>query len=266
MAAHQSDVLVGISAPWTAAERAPALVLASRYAEFAGWMAQEAGDAGLAERLTHRAATLAVAGNDQALVAYTMIRRAVISLYRGRAGEVLDLARRARAETSADPVRGMAVQREAQGYALLGDDRACRRALDEADELLSRPDDGDMLVPLGSSHGTDSTATVRGWCLQELGDPGGAATALAAGLAQVPELAGRARSRLGARLALSLTCAGELDEACALLESVLPLAPLVDSATLRTDLRRLNTRLRRWHNHTAVRQIWPTLTAAATGT
>ncbi|WP_305787281.1 helix-turn-helix domain-containing protein [Symbioplanes lichenis] len=270
LASEQSGSLTEACAGWTVLERAQALVLASRYAEFAGWMAQEADDDATAFRLTRRAAALAAAANDRELVAYALIRRAVILLCRGRqhARKVIDLARQVRAEASDPWIRGMAVQREAQGYALLGEDGRCRRALDEADALVSAPAGGaDAMaaVPLGSSHGTDSTTILRGWCLHELGDPDGAAHALTAGLRQVPGTASRARSRLGARLALSLTGAGDVDQACTVLESVLPLAPLVDSATLRTDLRRVGTDLRRWHNHAAVRLIWPELTAATTG-
>ncbi|MFH8345365.1 helix-turn-helix domain-containing protein [Streptomyces sp. NPDC018045] len=60
------------------------LVLASRYAEFAGWMAQESGNDRAASWLTRRAVDLAEAGGDRHLATYALARQALISFYAGR--------------------------------------------------------------------------------------------------------------------------------------------------------------------------------------
>ena len=55
---------------------------------------------------------------------------------------------------------------------------------------------------------------------------------------------------------------GEVDHASGLTEKVLNSADLVDSATIRHDLRRLAGSLARWRTHHSVSEIYPRLNAA----
>lgn len=242
-------------------QRAPALRLAARFAEYAGWMAQEAGDDGRACWWTDRAVELAAGGEDRDLAAYANVRRALISLYRHDAAQTVALARRAAAATSNVRVLGLAAQREAQGHALAGDATECWRSLDRATELLAQAYDDDGPV-LGTSHVADPAALAAGWCRYDLGEPGLAAELLDRELARIPVHATRARARFGARLALAFADSSELEQACVAVEPVLATYEQVRSATVRIDLRSLARTLNRWQRHPATADIRLRLTAA----
>ncbi|MFJ9725785.1 hypothetical protein ACIRP3_23810 [Streptomyces sp. NPDC101209] len=253
-----ANALRTIAASTHSTERDTALRLAGRFAEYAGWMSQEAGDNSAALWWTGQAAALAAACDDHDLVAYSLIRRAEIALYAEDSHGTIELARRAARQSGNPRVLGLAAQREAQGYALQGHDAACRGALDRATSLMSTAAAGGLSEPdgtpvLGSLHMGDPTGFVSGWCLLDLGRSREAAQTLTAGLDTVPETALRARARHGARLALALADSGELNQACAVVEHVTASLPLVDSATIRSELRRVGRALRRWHHVPCVR-------------
>jgi DNA-binding XRE family transcriptional regulator len=240
-----------------------ALLLAARFAEFTGWMAQEAGDDNRALWWTDRAVELAAAGGDRELGAYALVRRALVALYRQDATTTIALAERAQ-EIGANPrVRGLAAQREAQGHAMAGDYDRCFRALDRASELLARAAAESTAGPvIGMSTIADPVAIVTGWCLVDLGRPGRAVEILRRELDRVPVGAGRARARFGARLALALAANGDVEEACRAVEPVLDVVSIADSATVRVDLGDLARTLRRWHAHPSVLAVTPRLNAA----
>ncbi|GGS07827.1 hypothetical protein GCM10010269_53570 [Streptomyces humidus] len=253
-----TNALRTIAVSANSTDRIAALRLAGHFAEYAGWMCQEGGDDSAALWWTDQAVALATAGADHDLAAYSLVRRAEIALYAGDSRSTIELARCATQQSGNPRVRGLAAQREAQGYALQGYDAECRGALDRAASLMSvaasgSPAESEGAPVLGSLHMSDPTGFVSGWCLLDLGRPREAAETLDAGLDAVPETARRARARHGARLALALADCGELDHACAVAELVTASLPLVDSATIRSDLRRLNHALRRWHHDPRVR-------------
>ncbi|MFE7484406.1 DNA-binding protein [Streptomyces sp. NPDC057552] len=265
------DSLRGIAGSARPADRAAALRLAARFAEYAGWMAQEAGDENGALGWNGRAAALADAADDTDFVAYTLIRRAEMALYREDAHAVVALARRADAQARGVRVRGLAAQREAQGHALMGDDAACLNALGRAADLMAEERAGGTAgavtaaagdpVP-GSAHLAGPADFVSGWCMHDLGRPADAVDVLTGGLEAIPAEAGRARARYGARLMLALAESGELAEACAMTEAVTSSVVLLDSATIRADLRRLNHALNRWPRHSDARQASRHIAAA----
>jgi transcriptional regulator with XRE-family HTH domain len=237
------------------------LMLAARFAEYTGWMAQEKGDDRLALWWTDHAVELAAAGGDDQMLAYAFVRRALIALYRPDPKRTVELSRRAQ-EISCHPrILGLAAQREAQGHAIAGDDAACQRLLDRAAHLLnlSRREGLDGAPLLGTSAVVDPVAMSTGWCLYELGRSRQAAEVLTRELARVPERAQRARARYSARLALALASERELDQACAVLESILDAVPAIDSATIRADIGRVTRTLNRWSKEPQVRAIMPKL-------
>lgn len=242
------------------------LVLASRFAEYTGWLAQEKGDEVAALWWTDLAVELATAGGDEDMAGYAYVRRALITLYRHDPVETVALAQRAQIGPSSPRIRGLAAQREAQGHAIGGDYDACRRALDQAQSLLSRPVERPTRNPiLGTSNVPDPVAIATGWCLHDLGRTREAATILGAEVARIPPQAERARARFGARLALSLAGMREIEEACAVADPILATLPRIDSATIRTDLRHLARTLNRWHRHPRVREIMPQLASSLRG-
>jgi transcriptional regulator with XRE-family HTH domain len=260
----QTHTLRGLAAAAREPERGQLLFLAARYAEFAGWMAQEAGDDRAAVWWTRQSVHIAAPTGNATLAAYSLVRRAEISLYHDDALQTVELARTAQADGDVPPrVLGLAAHREAQGHALLGDYDSCRRTLDRAAALLdtsATAGPGDPVI--GSSTVSDLDAVVTAWCLHDLGRSREAAEILDR---EVPRIAGkalRARVRYGIRQALAHAAGGDIDRACALSGEMLDMVDLVDSATVRVDLRRLAHTLIRWHTHQPVRDIYPRLTAA----
>ncbi|MBP2329590.1 transcriptional regulator with XRE-family HTH domain [Kibdelosporangium banguiense] len=260
----QTHTLRGLARVARSPVRERFLRLAARYAEYTGWMAQEAGNDRGAMWWTQTAVDMAGAVGDHDVSAHSLVRRALVALYRDDAAVTVELARRAQTDPRAPVrVRGMAALREAQGHALAREDKLCQDSLDRAARLLEtvRPDPSDGMM-LGPAAGSAVAPVVNGWCLYDLGRPAEAAEVLDRELARLPSSSRRSNARFGARRALAHAAAGEIDHACALTHQVLDSAELVDSATIRLDLRRLARTLARWASHRPVSELQPRLTMA----
>src|SRR6185369_3805286 len=85
------------------ADRARGLLLASRFAEYTGWISQESGDDGAALWWTDLAVDLAEAAGDRELGAYANVRRALVALYRHDSIATVALARQAGAARCGPP-------------------------------------------------------------------------------------------------------------------------------------------------------------------
>ncbi|GAA1390993.1 hypothetical protein GCM10009639_20300 [Kitasatospora putterlickiae] len=267
----QTHTLRELALQADAVARVRLLGLAARYAEFAGWMAQEAGDDPSALWWTARAVELAEGGDDRDLGSYTLVRRALVTFYAGDAAATVGLVDPVVRDGRLPPrIRGLAAQREAQGHALAGDHTASLRSLDRARELLARSaadggdggDGGDGEPVLGSGNLADPAAMVTGWCLYDLGRPDRAAEVLDRECAAIPAHAVRTRARYGLRRALAHAAAGEVEHACALAADLLALVPGLRSATIATDVARLDRELSRFRANQAVRGLQPALAAA----
>ncbi|MGW0484834.1 helix-turn-helix domain-containing protein [Nonomuraea sp. NPDC003214] len=259
----QTHSLRALSARTGAHTRDGLLRLASRYAEYAGWMMQEIGNDQGALWWTRHAVELAAAGGDHDLAAYGHVRHALVTLYRDDAAQTLELARRAQHPKLPARIRGLAEQREAQGHALAGDYDACMRSLDRARALLTTPalqQDGPPVI--GTTNLPDPVGMITGWCLYDLGRPREAAEVLSGQMALVPLHALRTRVRYGMRRALAHAMAGELEHACDLTDQLLPAAAMVSSATIAKDVRALARTLSRHPKNAAVRRVTPELSTA----
>lgn len=261
----QTQTVQGIAAHSEARMRDPALRLAARYAEYVGWMCQEAGNDQAALWWTDRAVELAAEGGDRDLASYALVRRALMALYRNDAAETVELSRAAQRGSVLPRIRGLAAQREAQGHALTGDRDACLRCLDTARALLALPPSDPTAPVLGSSTLTDPVSMITGWCLYDLGHPEQAAEVLDREITRVPSRALRSRTRYGVRQAMAHAAAGEVEHACEITESLLGGAEAVGSATIRTDVRRLARTLSRFRATRSVRELSPRLAAALHG-
>jgi transcriptional regulator with XRE-family HTH domain len=246
-------------------DRDRALTLAACFAEYAGWIAQEAGDDTLALRLTELAVRHAVAAGDQEMAAYGLVRRGLLAMYQGDAEVTIRLARQARSATRSPRVAGLAAQREAQGHALAGDYDRCLRDLDGAAELLAVPHPPRAGPVIGSGNVADPAAMARGWCLVDLGRSAAAVPVLSHELGRIPAPAHRSRARYGIRLAIALADIGELEEACAVAGPAMDAFDLVQSATVRRDVRRLARILDRKHARREVTDTRLRLTRALHG-
>lgn len=212
--------------------------------------------------LTMKAVAMADAAGDLSLRPYALIRRADMALYRDDALSVIELALRAQQHDQASVrIRGLAAQREAQGHALAGDHSACLRAIERSAVSLTEAATGAQPGPaLGTARTPELVALVRGWCLHDLGRPTEAGEILDAGIARFEPKAHRARVRYQARAVLAYATAGELERASELVVLLLDQARILDSATIRHDLRSLAQVLRRWRSHPAVCALLPALT------
>lgn len=259
----QTQTLRGIAASLGgSASSAPVLLLAAQYAEYTGWMFQEAGARDAAVSWTDAAVTLAGRGGDQALARYALVRAAEMAMYDNDGLRTVALARQAQRDPASPArVRALAAQREAQGHALVGGYTDFRRALDRAAELTAEAASADGPV-LGTRSLADPVAITAAWSLVELGRAEEAAVILDREVPRIAEGSARSRVRFGLRHALAHAVANEVPHACALAESLLDLAIAVDSATIRVDLARLSRTLSRWHTHPAVRDLLPRLAEA----
>lgn len=257
----QTHSLRELSARTGPRSRNALLRLASRYAEYVGWLVQETGNDRGALWWTDRAVELASEGGDTDLAAYAVVRRGLITLYRRDGRQTVQLARQAQSGALPPRIRGLALQREGQGHAMTGEHAASMRCLDRARELLAR-DQADGSAPvLGTSTVRDPISLATAWCLYDLGRPQRAARILEREVRHIPRHALRARTRFGARLALAYASAGEIDRACALAHDLVEATGAIESATVRTDIVRLSEVLTRYHNSDAVRAFAPQLTA-----
>ena len=264
MVTVHTHTLRGMANGAPAPVREQLLGLAARYSEYAGWMAQEAGDDRAAMWWTRNAVEMGAAAGDTEMATYSLIRQALITLYRDDAAGTVDLAQQAQAVpgTSAR-VQGLAALREAQGHALACDYDNCRRALDRAAVLLARADTADgMVMGSGSVSGADLISLVEAWCLHDLGQSRQAADVFDRQLSLVPGSAHRTHARFGARRALAYASAGDIDHASALTAKVLDAADMVDSATVRQDLKQLARLLGRERRQASVSEVYPRLNAA----
>jgi transcriptional regulator with XRE-family HTH domain/tetratricopeptide (TPR) repeat protein len=261
MVIAQTQAVRGMAA---VAARSPEYVallqLAARYAEFVGWMAQEAGDDRVALGWTQTAAEIASTAGDRELSAHVWVRQALITLYREDAAQTVELAQRAQVEPRVSPrIRGLAALREAQGHALGGDYDGCLRALDQGRQLLddaaSAGSSSASEPVLGPTSVSDMGAVVTGWCLHDLGRSDQAVDILSQEFLRMPETSRRARARYGTRLALAYLGAGEVDQACSLLDQLLDEVEVVDSATIRLDIRRFARFLPQWRSHPHARDL-----------
>jgi transcriptional regulator with XRE-family HTH domain len=235
----------------------PALwLLAARYAEFTGWMAQEAGDDVASMRWTDVAVRLAALGGDPAMASYALVRRADVTLHAADALATISWGVQAQSDERVPArIRGLAAQREAQGYALTGDRGSCERALARSANLLAEAAEAAGPLVLGTTNAPDLHSLIVGWCLHDLGDPGRAADILDRAVAGFAPGARRNRTRYVTRTALAHAMAGDLDRACELMGTVVDQLPQLESATIRHDVRLLDRVLVRWHSHPPAREM-----------
>ncbi|GGU40062.1 helix-turn-helix domain-containing protein [Lentzea flava] len=235
------------------------LRLAARIAEYTGWMSQEAGDEQGALWWTRHASELSRAAADPDIASYAFVREAGIAFYRQDARGTISLAQQAQWIGSAGSrVLALAARREAQGHALAGDRYATESAFDRAAGLME-PVPADSSYPALGPSAPDPLELARGWALSDLGLNAEAAIVLDRQLALVPATSRRTRARFGTRRSLAHALSGDVDQSCRALADTIDDVAHVDSATVRTDLRQLARTLGRWHNHSAVREIYPDL-------
>jgi transcriptional regulator with XRE-family HTH domain len=244
--------------------RVELLTVGAWYAEFAGWLYQDAGNPQAATYWTDRALSWVRAADDPLRVSYVLMRKSNQASGLGDTGRTLDLARAAlRAQDRLSPrVRALAFRQEARGHALSRDPTACARALEAAHELAAAPED----------HGDDERA-LAGYCTPSyldgeaadcwmlLGQPRKAVAILERGLAAWPAPYQRDLGLNLARLAVAHAADREPEQACDAGQQAAGVVTNTWSARATAELRRLPPLLAAWPDLAPVVELRETLAA-----
>ncbi|QLQ37337.1 helix-turn-helix domain-containing protein [Micromonospora robiginosa] len=243
-------------APSRAASGERLTAIAARCADFCGWMAQEQGEDKTALRWTKTAARLAARIQDHDLMAYSHVRHAEISLYRGDPAATISSAKRGQANQRTSPrVRALGARVEAQGHSLMGNSRAAAACLDRmASGLTSTRQPGSYGL-LGSSTVDDHYALAVGWCAYDQGRYALAVDNLSRVWEALPSSAVRARGLYGSRLAAAAAANGDLDLAVSVGRRAAVDVHSTRSATGRHQLRLLAASTEVWDGRLRIREL-----------
>jgi transcriptional regulator with XRE-family HTH domain/tetratricopeptide (TPR) repeat protein len=244
--------------------RAELLTVGARYAEFAGWLHQDAGDAQAAAHWSDRAMGWAQAAGNDLMVSYVLMRKSNQASSLGDASRTLGLARAAlRGQDRLSPrARALALRQEARGHALSGDPTGCARALDAARELAAVSEDQDEEDRILTGYCTPAFIEMEAAdCAMLVGQPHQAVITFQHGLAILPGQYQRDRAVNLARLAVAYAASREPELACAVAQEAAAIVASTWSARAVAELRRLPTLLAGWPDSAAVAELEATLAA-----
>jgi transcriptional regulator with XRE-family HTH domain len=263
----QIDVLDGLRRHTRPGTTEPLLRLLAHYAEFAGWLHQDAGEPTAAMYWSDRAAQWAQTTGDYQMVAYLLIRKSNIALLDNDATNVVELAAAARQVPGpiSPKLLALSIQQEARGWALLGDADHFRADLDTAAELLSRhPDDIDDNAPIYLHHyDLDTLEEQSASCYRACGHAETAAAILERKIAETPEHLHRDQGHQIAKLANTILATPQPDpeRAAHLGLRCVATAHHTGSARIADELHTLDhTLTRRWTNLPATTELHQALT------
>ncbi|WP_033354326.1 helix-turn-helix domain-containing protein [Kitasatospora aureofaciens] len=220
-------------------------LLASRFAEYTGWMAQEAGNLAEALRWTDLAVRWGANGGDETMAAYALVRKAFMAEHRGDAAAAISLASQAAGQAAATPlIRAHAARREAQGHASLGDYEACHEALERSRDHAQ--EDDRFGARWGPRIENGSPRLIEASCMVSLRRFEQAVDLFAVELEHHPTVPpdGNSRTRFTIRQATAMAGIDQLDQACHVIEALLPTVRCLDSATIRAELGRFVDQMR----------------------
>lgn len=192
----------------TGPDRVEVLGVAARWAEFAAWLYQDAGQLQAAAGWADRALAWAEEANDETMVAYTLARQADLAADRHDAAATVGLAQAALRRPIPPRVRAVALQQQASGHALAGEEAAAFRALDRALEEATRGDEGP-----GRYCTPGYVEMQRAACWLRFGHVDQAIAAFEHELVRLPAVHRRDRGRYLARLATAYTAIGNHTQA-----------------------------------------------------
>ncbi len=244
-ATDQADFVGRLCQVSAGPERHDLLALATRFAEFIGWLHQDDDDLTQAMQWTDRAMDYSQELGDPRLISYVLMRKSNILTDGGHSAQgrgLADAALRASGELT-PRLRALALRQRANAFALLGEADGCARELDLAmDEVNREPVDlnDDFLGYCGPSYVEMEAAN----CWLQLEQPGKAIPIFESSLGNWPiGHQPRDRGLCLARLATAHAIAGDLDRAAqAGVESLITLR-IAGSGRVLNQLRQLRMRL-----------------------
>ncbi|MGH8903721.1 MAG: helix-turn-helix domain-containing protein [Egibacteraceae bacterium] len=237
------------------------LTVAARYGEFAGWLHHDAGDARTATYWTDRAMEWAQEAGSHVCVSSILTEKANQAKGQRDADRAIGLARAAQRTIGPLPPRSRAVamQQEAQGHGLAGDEVACHSLFDGALELLAIAErDQD---PGPGRWCTEAHVEIqRATCWLRLERSQQAVDLFESRLAALPARYHRDRGKYLARQAIAHAANRDPDQAVAVGHKALEIGRETGSARIFVALRRLDASLADWSDRPAVAQLHEALT------
>jgi len=247
-------------------QRIGLLGLAAQYAESAAWLHEDTADMSSAVKWTSQAMEWATESGDQPMATWTLFRKSQQATTRGNPAQTISLAQAVqRNESFLTPaMRAAAMQQEAHGYALDGDEVSCHRRLDEAHEFAAPPDTrGDAK----SGHGDFCTASYieiqRANCWITLGRFDLAVPIFESALTELPDAYQRDRGLAQSRLALAYTGVQKYDQAAAHATSALSIARASGSVRTMEETVAAANALGKVHTSPAVTELFDAIEEGA---
>jgi tetratricopeptide (TPR) repeat protein/transcriptional regulator with XRE-family HTH domain len=239
------------------ADRAEMLRFASKFTEFGGWVFQDAGDLMRAMHWTDRALDYALELGDQRVIAYTLMRKAMIATESGNPAQGLGIANSALKYTDAltPRLRAVILRQRSYSNASLVEAIASARDSDEAvtEAIAGEKQDEEDRAPYCTPTYVAMEAGAS-WVL--LGHPKTALPILEKSRSDwLDQTQIRDYALCVARLATAYAAAGELEQACAAAEEVVELAQGLGSRRVVGQIELLYRRLGRWRQDPVVAGI-----------
>ena len=236
------------------ADRAEMLRFACEFAEFGGWVFQDAGDLIRAMHWTDRALDYALELGNQRTIAYTLMRKAMIATESGNSAQGLGIANSAlKYKDKLTPrLRAVILRQRSYSNAALGEVIASARDSDEAvaeavaGEKQGERDDASYCTPTYAAMEAGAS-----WVL--LGHPKTALPILEKSRSEwLDHTQVRDYALCVTRLAIAYADAGELEQACSATEEAITLAQGLGSRRVVSQIDLLHRRLARWRQDPAV--------------
>jgi len=239
------------------ADRAEMLTFACQFTEFGGWVFQDTGDLACAMRWTDRALDYALELGDRRVIAYTLMRKAMIATESGDPARGLGIANSALDYKDAltPRLRAVILRQRSYSNAALGEVIATARDSDEAvieavaGERQGEDDRAPYCTPTYAAMEAGAS-----WVI--LGHPKTALPILEKSRTEwLDQTQVRDYALCVSRLAIAYADAGELEPACAAAEEVIGLAQGLGSRRVVGQIDLLHRRLARWRQDPAVARV-----------
>ena len=236
------------------ADRAEMLRFACQFTEFGGWVFQDAGDLVSAMHWTDRALDYALELGDQRVIAYTLMRKAMIATESGNPAQGLGIANSALeyGDALTPRLRAVILRQRSYSNAALGEVLASARDSDAAvieavaGEKQGEEDRAPYCTPTYA-------AMEAGASWVRLGHPKTALPILEKSRSEWPDHTQvRDYALCVSRLAIAYAAAGEPEQACAAAEEAAALAQGLGSRRVVGQLDLLYRRLAKWRQDPVV--------------
>ena len=239
------------------ADRVETLQFACRFTEFGGWLFQDAGDLACAMHWTDRALGYALELGDQRVIAYTLMRKAMIATESGNPAQGLGIANSAleRKDALTPRLRAVILRQRSYSNAVLGEVLASARDSDSAlaEAIEGEQQDEADRAPYCTPSYVEMEAGAS-WVI--LGHPRTALPILERSHSEwLDQSQVRDYALCVSRLATAYASAGELEQACAAAEEAMALAQGLGSRRVAGQIDHVHRRLGRWQQDAAVASL-----------